>query len=269
MLGFGSKRRRGATPLRRPSRSTGQSRRVWATPLRWAGVALVLAGVGFGLWIGSQKLRDPAAFPLRQVRIEGVLRNLAESDLQPVASNYLGQNFFMANLEALRTALATNPWIDTVAVRRSWPETVTITLREREAFGYWGEGEQEMVDVEGRRFRPEVVRQPGPWPHLAGPVGHEAALIRTWGELQALFNPVGLQLTRLTQDERRAWRLSFANGLEVYVGRDQFEARLRRLAQLYPRVLAGQIDQIAAVDLRYGNGFAVRWKTAAPPPTAG
>ncbi|MCC7220750.1 MAG: cell division protein FtsQ/DivIB [Candidatus Contendobacter sp.] len=269
MLGFGSKRRRGATPLRRSSRSTGQSWRVWATPLRWAGVALVLAGVGFGLWVGSQKLRDPAAFPLRQVRIEGVLRNLAESDLQPVASNYLGQNFFMANLEALRTALATNPWIDTVAVRRSWPETVTITLREREAFGYWGEGEQEMVDVEGRRFRPEVVRQSGPWPHLAGPVGHEAALIRTWGELQALFNPVGLQLTRLTQDERRAWRLSFANGLEVYVGRDQFEARLRRLAQLYPRVLAGQIDQIAAVALRYGNGFAVRWKTAAPPPTAG
>lgn len=110
-----------------------------------------------------------------------------------------------------------------------------------------------MKRCRGRRFRPEVVRQPGPWPHLAGPVGHEAALIRTWGELQALFNPVGLQLTRLTHDERRAWRLSFANGLEVYVGRDQFEARLRRLAQLYPRVLAGQIDQIAAVDLRYGN----------------
>lgn len=123
----------------------------------------------------------PPPFPLRQVRIEGVLRNLAESDLQPVASNCAGQNFFMANLEALRTALATNPWIDTVAVRRSWPETVTITLRERGAFGYWGEGEQEMVDVEGRRFRPEVVRQPGPWPHLAGPVGHEAALIRNLG----------------------------------------------------------------------------------------
>jgi cell division protein FtsQ len=221
------------------------------------------------LWIGSQKLRDPAAFPLRQVQIEGVLHNLAEADLQPVARDYLGQNFFMANLDDLRAKLTANPWIDMVAVRRSWPETVTIALRERVAFGYWGDGEVEMVDIAGRRFRPGVVRQPGPWPHLAGPVGHEATLIRTWGEVQALFNPVGLHLTRLTQDERRAWRLTFDNGLEVDVGRDQFEARLRRLAQLYPRVLADQIDQIAAVDLRYGNGFAVRWKTAVPRPTAG
>ena len=268
-LGFRSKQRRGATPLRRPASPAGQSRRVWGTPLRWLGVALALTGVGFGLWTGSQKLRDPAAFPLRRVQIEGVLRNLAEADLQPVASGYLGQNFFMANLEELRAALAANPWIASVAVRRSWPETVTIALRERVAFGYWGSGEEEMVDVAGQRFRPGMVRQPGPWPRLAGPAGHESALIRTWGELQALFAPVGLTLTSLIQDERRAWRLTFENGLEVYVGRDQFEARLRRLAQLYPRVLAAQIDQIAAVDLRYGNGFAVRWKTGTPVPTAG
>ena len=270
MLGLAPKRRRGATPLRRRSASpAGSPRHRWKTPLRWLGVVLALAGVGFGLWIGGQKLRDPAAFPLRLVHIEGELRNLAEADLQPVAGDYLGQNFFMANLDTLRAALATNPWIDSVAVRRTWPETVTIALRERVAFGYWGEGEQEMVDVTGRRFRPGMVRQPGPWPYLAGPAGHEAALIRTWGDLQTLFTPVGLHLTRLIQDERRAWRLTFDNGLEVYVGRDQFEARVRRLAQLYPRVLAAQIDHIAAVDLRYGNGFAVRWKTTAPPPTAG
>jgi cell division protein FtsQ len=95
---------------------------------------------------------------------------------------------------------------------------------------------------------------------LSGPRGHEKALIKTYGDVYALFEPMGLRLTQLHQDERRAWWLTFDNGLEVYVGREQFEQRLQRLAQLYPRILSAQVDQIAVVDLRYGNGFAVRWK---------
>jgi cell division protein FtsQ len=114
-----------------------------------------------------------------------------------------------------------------------------------------------------------VVRQPGPWPRLAGPDGHEKALIRTWRETRALLEPVGLKLAKLAQDERRAWWLTFDNGLEVYVGREQFEQRLGRLARIYPRILSAQIDRIAVVDLRYGNGFAVRWKVEPPVPAAG
>ena len=265
------RRHRGATALRREPRPPRPGKAVWGPPLRWLGVALVLAGVGWGLAVGSRKLQDPNAFPLRQVRFEGELRNLAEADLRPVANGVLGQNFFMADLDALRAALAANPWVETVKVRRWWPDIVEIELRERIAFGYWGEGETgEMVDVQGRRFRPAVVRQSGPWPKLAGPAGHEQALIKTYGEVRALFEPVGLQLASLRQDERRAWWLTFANGLEVHVGRDRFAQRLQRLAQLYPRILADRIDRIAVVDLRYGNGFAVRWKAVEPPtPAAG
>ncbi len=87
--------------------------------------------------------------------------------------------------------------------------------------------------------------------------------------MQALFEPVGLKLEKLAQDERRAWWLTFDNGLEVYVGRERFEERLRRLAQVYPKVLAAQADRIAVVDLRYVNGFAVRWKAGPPVPAAG
>jgi cell division protein FtsQ len=266
---FGRKRRRGATALDRHSPSAAERwRTIWAPRMRWLGVALVLAALGFGVRAGSQKLHDPEAFPLRQVRIKGELRNLSEADLRPVAGEFLGQNFFIANLDALYAALAANPWVEEVTVRRWWPDTVEIALRERVAFGYWGAGE-EMVDVNGRRFRPDGVRQPGPWPRLTGPDGHEKTLIRAYQEARALLDPVGLTLAKLTQDDRRAWWLTFDNGLEVYVGRERFEERLRRLARIYPRVLAVQIDRIAVVDLRYVNGFAVRWKAGSPVPTAG
>lgn len=266
---FGRERRRGATVINRDPPDAAERRRaIWGPRLRWLGVALVLVALGFGVRAGSQKLHDPEAFPLRQVRIKGELRNLAEVDLQPVAGEFLGQNFFIANLDALYAALAANPWVEEVTVRRWWPDTVEIALRERVAFGYWG-AEEEMVDVNGRRFRPVTVRQTGPWPRLAGPDGHEKTLIRVYQEARALLDPVGLKLVKLTQDERRAWWLTFDNGLEVSVGRERFEERLRRLARVYPRVLAVQIDRISVVDLRYVNGFAVRWKAGPRVPTAG
>lgn len=249
------------------AKSSGQWQAVWGPRLRWLGVVLALTAVGFGAQIGSQKLREPGAFPLQNVRVEGELRNLAETDLQPLASAYLGLNFFIANLDVLHTALAANPWVEDVTVQRWWPDTVEIRLRERVAFGYWGEREG-MVDINGHRFQPIIIRQPGPWPQLKGPDGREKALIKTWREVRALFDPVGLTLVKLVQDERRSWWLTFDNGLEVYVGRQRFEERLRRLAQVYPRVLAAQVDRIAAVDLRYVNGFAVRWKAEPPTPAA-
>ena len=152
--------------------------------------------------------------------------------------------------------------------RSAWPDTVEIQLRERVAFGYWGE-RGEMVDVNGHRFRPVAVRQSGPWPRLIGPEGREKALIKAWRDIHTRLDPVGLTLVKLVQDERRAWWLTFDSGLEVYLGHERFEERLQRLAQFYPRVLAAQADRIAVVDLRYGNGFAVRWKTAPPIPAAG
>ena len=269
MRRFGRERRRGATALNRaPAATAGRRWAAWKPWLRGLGVALVLAAVGFSLEAGIRALREPGAFPLRQVRVKGELRNLTEADLQPLARAYLGQNFFVANLDDLRVALAADPWVEEVAVRRGWPDTVEIQLRERVAFGYWG-GREEMVDVNGHRFRPAALREPGPWPRLAGPEGREKALIKAWREVRARLDPVGLTLVKLTQDERRAWWLTFDGGLEVYLGRERFEERLQRLAQVYPQVLAAQADRIAVVDLRYGNGFAVRWKAAPPIPTAG
>jgi hypothetical protein len=69
-----------------------------------------------------------------------------------------------------------------------------------------------------------------------------------------------LKFAKLVQDERRAWWLTFDNGLEVYVGRERFEERLRGWRNSIRRCWPLRLDQIAVVDLRYVNGFAVRWK---------
>lgn len=230
---------------------------VWGRRLRWSGMVLVMVGIAAGLHAAGQKMLDPRLFPLRHVHIEGELRNLNAIDVENLVQDYLGQNFFALDVRALQAGFAVHPWIERVTVRRQWPDSLVVRFRERIAFARWGQ--QEMVDVNGQRFHPTVIRQSGSWPQLRGPQGHEMTLIQVYKEADAMVAKTGLQITNLVQDGRRAWWMRLDNGIEIDLGRERFIQRLQRFVDVYPRALADRVDQIAAVDLRYANGFAVRW----------
>ncbi len=251
---FGNRRRFGATPRRphQPWRWTP----TWQARLRWLGACAALAGLGLGLYGAGQKLLDPQLFPLRHVHIQGELHYLRRDDLQGLVQDVLGRNFFALETEVVHQGFADAPWVETVTVRRSWPDSLVVQLRERVPFGVWGENE--MVDMNGRRFRPPAIPAGRNWPHLDGPAGHEALLIRVWDQAGTLLAEAGLRIRRLVQDQRRAWWITLDNGMEISLGRNNFEPRLRRLVAVWP-TLAGRGHEIAAVDLRYVNGFAVRW----------
>ena len=251
------RRRHGATILAKPA--SAQWRKIGMRGVRWLGQVLALVGFVAGCYWLGQKVLDPALFPLRHVQLEGKLRNLSEADMQRVVQEYLGQNFFVLDIDALHGRFAAHPWISQVNVRRRWPDTLEIGFQERTPFGRWGENE--MVDINGERFRPDSVHQPGPWPRLIGPDGHERTLIRVYREASVLTDQVGLSLVQLIQDERRAWRMVFANGIEIWLGKEDLMRRLRRFVDIYPQILSERTAQVAVVDLRYTNGFAVRWKT--------
>ena len=83
--------------------------------------------------------------------------------------------------------------------------------------------------------------------------------METFNEAQARVARVDLRIVFLEMDQRRAWRMRFDNGVEIKLGREQLLARLQRFVDIYPRVLAQRAGSIATVDMRYVNGFAVRW----------
>lgn len=249
--------RHGATSLVKPARQRWWN--LFRIGVRWLGAAAVIAVLGGGLYWAGHRLLEPGLLPLQHVYLEGRRQYLAETDSRELVQDYLGQNFLTLDIGALHDRFADNPWVEQVTVQRQWPDSLKVRMRERIPFGRWGE--DEMVDVNGQRFRPAVVPEPDSWPWLIGPEGHEQQLIRAYQESSAMLGKIGLRLLQLAQDERRAWRLIFADGLEVRLGRDQFSQRLQRFIDIYPHVLAHQIERIAVVDLRYTNGFAVLWKT--------
>jgi cell division protein FtsQ len=231
--------------------------KAWLPRLQFLGAILSLTGVLGAAHGGWQVLRDEAFFPLRHVQVQGEMRNLSAADVQRVVRHFLGESFVDLNIGMLRDTFLLNPWVEQVSIQRRWPDTLEIHLQERAVFGHWGSGE--MLDQQGIRFRPAYFRTIHAWPRLFGPDGQEQVLMETFNEAQARVARIDLRIVFLEMDERRAWRMHFDNGVEIKLGREQLLARLQRFVDIYPRVLAQRADSIATVDMRYMNGFAVRW----------
>jgi len=62
--------------------------------------------------------------------------------------------------------------------------------------------------------------------------------------------------------------MHLASGTELRLGAGDPESRLRRFARVATRLVDGQTRAIERVDLRYSDGFAVRWGANAEPAPA-
>jgi len=228
---------------------------------RLAAVSL-LALVGTGVWLGGRWLLHPATLPLRQVELAGELRHAARAELEARLRPFVGGNFLAVPVAQVRLALESEPWVQRATVSRRWPDTLQVQVEERRPLARWGEGG--LLDQAGRHFAGDL-RDASWLPLLVGPAGSEQALLQAHRLAEGRLSGLGLSVVELRQDARGARRLRLGNGLELALGRRDFDRRLERFALAYGPALAARSEAIARVDLRYANGFAVRWKS----PTAG
>ena len=250
------KRRRGASPRKAAPAASGG---YWIKLLR-ALVALgTLAALGLGVVEGWHWIQRPGVLPLTTVHIQGSTVHLPKAEMDRLLRPFLGANFVTLDLQSVRGALAANPWVKHVSVHRRWPNTLVVNLTERVPYARWGA--EAMVDVNGQTFIPETLPA-GEWPRLAGPAGQERRVMEQFARTRERLAAGGLTLEGLALDERRAWQLHLGSGIAVSLGRAEYDERIARLLDVYPRVLAPRAQQVAEIDLRYSNGFTVRWQPA-------
>jgi cell division protein FtsQ len=231
--------------------------RLW----RWLRWAAAVAAVGMltagGVWVWGW-LSDPHTLPIRSVRVEGAFVHLKTAELEHALAGKVAGGFFNVDIGAIQQVLRRQPWVDQVAVRRVWPDALQIRVTEQKPLARWGD--KGMVNERGEWFDAPQDASVAKLPEFDGPDGLQEMLTARYREVETMLAPLGLNVTRLQLSERRAWRMTLNDGLELRLGRDGVERRLQRFVEVYPGVLKQQLARIAAVDLRYTNGFAVQWK---------
>lgn len=217
-----------------------------------------LAGSILGLTLLMGWMQDPYQWPVQTVDIKGKFRHLQQAQLQNEVLPLVSDGFFGMDVSAIQTQLQNLPWVEQVSVRRVWPDRLSIVVREQQPVAYWGD--KGYLNPRAQVFEPEQRVDLPALPRFHGPDGYEQRVLLMYQQLQGMLNSLKLSVDSLRLDARRTWSVQLSNDLSVEIGRSSPVERIERFVRVYPAILAAGSGQVMSVDLRYSNGFAVRWQ---------
>ncbi len=252
-------RRRGATSDGPETDSWAAFRLVFgAVPWLQAGLGIVvLVAAGLVPW-GTGKALAAMDRQIGSIAIKGSLVGESREALQQRAGKWVGRSFFATDLADVKAEVEQRPWVETAAVKRVWPDGLVIEVREKKPLAYWNS--DQLISRSGLLFSPRNRDVAGALPRLSGPDERVQEVISTARMMAGVLAERGLGFAGLALEERGAWTLTMANGIEVVLGRDQVEQRFERFMTVYEGQLAARADEVKRIDARYTNGVAVQWK---------
>ncbi|GAK83850.1 cell division protein FtsQ [Vibrio ponticus] len=135
-------------------------------------------------------------------------------------------------------------------------DTVKVFLTEHHAKAIWN-GDA-LLDDNGRIFNGDLGKLKGDRVKLYGPKGTNLEVLDTWQRISQLFEPLGLTITSLVLNDRRAWQIILDNGIRLELGKESLDERINRFISLY-NSLGSDAQRVSYIDLRYDTGAAVGW----------
>ena len=204
----------------------------------------------------TQQVLDPKAFPIRKIAVDGEFHQLTTEHVQSVVSKAVLGGFFDVDVAKVRARILDEPWVFDAAVRRVWPDTIRVSIREQAAVARWGE--YALLNKFADIFVPDASEIPSNLVVLDGPLGTETEILARYFSMQGKLDEVGLQVGRIHLSERRSWVVDIKGGATLLIGRHAVAERLGRFSRAFEHVLKSNWKRVALVDLRYTNGFAIR-----------
>jgi cell division protein FtsQ len=220
------------------------------------GSLLLLAG---GLWAAAQQTARPAA----RLSVSGLGERVSAAEVHQALRDQLAAPISRLDLDALRASVLALPWVSHARVERVWPDGLHVRIWERRPIARWGS--DALLDTDADVFTPRPSEIASELPQLDGPSGSALDVMQRYLGLAEAIAPSGLRLVGLALDLRGEWVARLAPGIPVRFGRGDPLERVPVLVGPVQRVIAGRLHEVERIDLRYTNGFAVRWQTSADP----
>ena len=194
---------------------------------------------------------------ISDVRIVGSLRWVSREELKRAIAGRLRGGFFQVDISGVRESALAVPWVRDVSVRRVWPGELHLTVVEERPIARWESGG--LVTERGTVLPARNGLAGVGLPVFAGPREAIPRLIDGLRGFSSIFDGIGGGIDRIERSAAGNWNLRLADGVRL-VFRDDQESHVRRFAAVYLSALVGRRGSIERIDLRYPNGFAVRWR---------
>ncbi len=228
----------------------------WLERIDWRALGLG-AGTVAGALVVGWLLVFALDRPVRRVVVEGAFQRVSPPEIESAVAEVVQGGLASVDLRRVRRHIEQIDWVDSAVVQRRWPDTLRVTIVEQVAAARWNDAG--LLNARGELFIRNARYVPPELPLLEGPDGSEGAVAQLYLDAQGRLLEAGLRLTGVRLDERGAWQLGLANGVQVRLGRLAVTDRLERFIALASPLVAKRLAEITYVDMRYTNGFSVGW----------
>jgi cell division septal protein FtsQ len=230
-----------------------------------SGIALVCGA----LFMGYRSLASLTFFRLKEIKVSPTKR-LTRQEVMAIADVEPGKDLLRLDLKRMGEQLAQNPWVETVRIRRFYPDGLSIAISEREPLAVVNMGYLYYLDRTGTVFKTLSQGDRLDYPVVTGfseedlnsdPSGMKEALKSTC-ELLALLRvkcaSILADVSEIHYDKGYGFTLFTASGgLPIKVGADDFAAKLGRLSRIYQSLME-QRQTIQYIDLDYNDKIIVK-----------
>ena len=227
-----------------------------------AAVALLWSGGYFGL-MGERVSRMAGAgavaagFEVQRITVKG-LTQTSEDELLGAVGPVIGSSILHLDLHAARARVEELGWVRSAAVSRLLPDTVHVSVREREPAAVWQlSGALHLIDQNGAVIRDVGAYEYANLPLIVGSGAPGAAS----GVLAALRGEPALwgHTSALIRVSERRWNLRTKSGVDIKFPETGYVEAIGDLARLHDelRLLDEPLDYI---DLRNPENFVYRRK---------
>jgi cell division protein FtsQ len=222
---------------------------------RAAFLALAVGGLAALAWVLDR--------PVRVISMDGSFQRVSPGQIEKAVAPFSQAGFMSADLDGIQRAVEALPWVERARIQRRWPNSLHVTVTEQTAAARWGDSG--LLNTRGELFVRSAAHVPAELPRLSGPDGSESQVAQRYLSVQGRMLEAGMRIAALRLDERGAWEMDLDSGVTVRLGRREVDERIDRFIHTASQVISHRLNEIAYVDMRYSNGFAIGWRNPAVP----
>lgn len=215
----------------------------------------VLASAGV-VWVYNGMIAQER-WPIRWLEIDGPFERVSAEQVRARLAPMVTGSFFTVDTKIMQEVTSLMPWVASVTVQKTWPDTIQVTIHEHTPVVHWVDGY--LLDNSGQPFTVPSANEIQGLPWLDSPPGQLEAVFENWQKFDDKLHAIGQQVERLTLDPRGSWSAQLSGGTEVRFGKGDVFKNLDMLVSTWSGLMQGQTLPPVSVDLRYTNGFAVLW----------
>jgi cell division protein FtsQ len=216
--------------------------------MRWLFVtAAIIGSMGYMWYSYNRAITGALGLELREILIPGQNRT-SNASIFWALNMTKRHHMWMQPLRAIQDRLESLPWVQSAAVQRRLPWTLTLTLVEKTPMAIWqNAGKKCVIDGDGRPIEGAL---PKYFPHLilvAGKdaPGHFRKLLNQLPKIQSLPAVKAASFLRCQR-----WDLYLDGGTQVQMPQENLGKALMKLVNFWP-----SIEGSTVIDLRFPDAL--------------